>query len=180
MPQPPEPIPGDTLRDYLSGRPVPNRGAEANRQAFLQFLVESKGYPPEALGTDIPLEVAIGGEVYRSHIDVLVRTPGRSIWALAVKCAAGSLGSWEREILAAARLVREDYQIPWSVVTDGRDAVMLDTAQGKVVGRGLGAIPGPRELERRMEKMGLTPYPAERREREKLIFRTYDVMNVNR
>jgi hypothetical protein len=170
----------DSLQDFLSGRPIPNRGAEANRQAVLRHLVEVKGYAPDGLRADVPLQSLIDGQPYVSKIDVLVIEATRGIWALAIKCVAGSLGSWEREALAAARILRPDYQIPLSAVSDGKDAVVLDTTTGRKVGFGLEAIPSRRDLERLLGGITLKPYPPERLEREKLIFRTYDVMNVNR
>jgi hypothetical protein len=97
---------------------------------------------------------------------------------MAIKCAAGSLGSREREILAAARLL-EDYQIPLAVVSDGQNAVVFDTLSGRKVGEGLNALPTKAEALKTLETLKLQPYPEERLERERLIFRTYDVENVN-
>lgn len=170
----------DCLQDYLSGRPVPNRGAEANRQVVLRYLVEAKGYTPEDLRTDVRLQTQIDGQTYASTIDVLVIEATRGIWALAIKCVAGSLGSWEREALAAARILRSDYQIPLCAVSDGKDAVVLDTLTGRKMGAGRESIPNRRDLERLLGETALIPYPPERLEREKLIFRTYDVMNIHR
>jgi hypothetical protein len=97
---------------------------------------------------------------------------------IAIKCAAGSLGSREREILAAARVLGP-YQIPLSVVSDGKDAVVLDTVSGKRIGEGLEAIPSKTELEVKIRSLALQPMTEERRVREELIFRTYDLANVN-
>jgi hypothetical protein len=48
------------------------------------------------------------------------------------------------------------------------------------MGAGRESIPNRRELERLLGATALKPYPPERLEREKLIFRTYDVMNIHR
>jgi pyruvate/2-oxoacid:ferredoxin oxidoreductase alpha subunit len=98
---------------------------------------------------------------------------------MAIKCAAGSLGSREREILAAARIA-DTYQIPFALVTDGKTAVLLDTLSSKKIGEGLDMIPSKQELSAYAKNAALVPLPAERRRREKLIFRSYDSMNVNR
>jgi hypothetical protein len=88
------------------------------------------------------------------------------------------LGSREREVLAAARLL-ENYQIPLAVVSDGRTAVVLDTRTGRKISEGLKTLPNKAQALEKLASLQLLPYPAERLEREKLIFRTYDVENVN-
>jgi hypothetical protein len=98
---------------------------------------------------------------------------------VAFRCAAGSIGSYEREILAAARLL-DDRQIPWAVASDGRDAVVLDTVSGRRVGAGLDAIPGRSELEARLPSIEFKALAQDRRLREQLIFRTYDREAVHR
>jgi len=97
---------------------------------------------------------------------------------MAIKCAAGSLGSREREIVAAARLLK-DYQIPFAVVSDGQTAIVLDTVSGKKTGEGMAAIPSKEAAGRMLDSCQPISLPADRREREKLIFRTYDSDNVN-
>jgi hypothetical protein len=153
-------------------------GAEANRQAVARYLVEIKGYAPAAIIRDAPLAIEVAGEPYRSRIDLLVRVgdPPRSF--MAVKCAAGSLGSREREIVSAARIC-ETHQIPLAVVSDGQNAIVLDTLTGRKLGEGLAAIPDARTAARQIAEMPSVPYPAERREREMRIFRSYDLLNVN-
>jgi len=97
---------------------------------------------------------------------------------MAIRCAAGSLGSREREIVAAARLL-DDYQIPLSVVSDGKTAIVLDTVSGKKTGEGLDSIPAKKKAIEKLEFLELLSFPKDRLEREKLIFRTYDNENVN-
>jgi hypothetical protein len=97
---------------------------------------------------------------------------------MVIKCAAGSLGSREREVLSAARLL-VDYQIPLAVVSDGRTALVFDTLTRKKRGEGMDAIPPRRELVHMARDFTFSPLAPEQRKREKLIFRTYDSMNVN-
>jgi hypothetical protein len=166
----------DTLIDFITGKEVPDVGAEANRQAFERILVARKGFSKADVGVDVPLALEVAGELYNSLVDLVVSVGGRQM--MAVKCAAGSLGSREREILAAARLL-DDHQVPVSVVTDGRDAAVLDTLSGERLGEGIDAVPTKDELTRMSEEQQRVPYPEKRLEREKLIFRTYDIENVN-
>lgn len=165
------------LTDFVTGRAVPNIGAEENRQLLERYLVEHKGYPREDIEVDAPIEMDIAGERYQSSVDLVAGVGGRRL--VAFRCAAGSIGSYEREILAAARLLSE-YQIPWAVASDGRDAVVLETASGRRVGAGLEAIPARAKLEAQLPELEFETLPPDRRQREQLIFRTYDRDGVNR
>lgn len=169
--------PFTTLTDFVTGRLVPNIGAEENRQLLERYLVERKGYAREGIEVDVPIEMVIAGERYRSAVDLVAGVVGRRL--VAFRCAAGSIGTYEREILAAARLLN-DYQIPWAVASDGRDAVVLDTASGRRVVGGLEAIPARAELEANLPALEFKTLPPDRRQREQLIFRTYDRDGVNR
>lgn len=167
----------DTVTDYLTGNPIPAAGAEENRQALLKHLVETMGYSKTDLATDVPIAVTAADEVYESTVDVVVRVDGEAV--LVVKCAAGSLGSREREAVSAARLL-EEVPLPLAVVTDGRTATLLDTATGKSLGEGLDAIPNPEAARNYLTDHPTAPLDDKHRERESLVFRSYDGMNVNR
>ena len=171
--------PYTVITDFVTGEEIPNVGAEENRQAVEHFLVEEKGYLKAEIEIDAEIEMTVAGEIYTSQIDLIVSLNDRNNRLMAIKCAAGSLGSREREILAAARLFDENYQIPFSVVSDGKTAIVLDTVSGKKLGEGMDAIPSKGVARERLRSFVLQPFPKERREREKLIFRTYDSMNVN-
>jgi len=166
----------EEIIDYITGEVVPDIGAEANRQAVERFLVEEKGWHREQIRVDAPFDLTIDGEVYGAALDLLVSCEERKI--MAIKCCAGSLLSREREILAAARLAA-DYQIPCAVVSDGRDALVIDTLTGKHLGEGMAAIPARSEVQSRLAAYRFEPLDAKRVHGEKLIFRSYDSMNVN-
>ena len=167
----------ETVIDFITGREIPDVGSEGNRQQVERILVENKGYAKAEIEVDAPMAVTVQGEVYRSKIDLLVRVNGSPF--LAVKCAAASLGSWEREILAAARL-RGPVQIPLCMVSDGTAVSVLDTLSGKKIGQGWDAIPFRVQAEEQLKTLEPTPFPEDRLNRERLIFRSYDSMNVNR
>jgi hypothetical protein len=73
----------------------------------------------------------------------------------------------------------EDYQIPFAVVSDGKTAILLDTVSGKKTGLGMAAIPSKKKVTSMLELYQPVRLAADRLEREKLIFRTYDIENVN-
>ena len=132
----------------------------------------------EDIQIDVDIEMIVAGEPYRSQVDLVVSIDGSKTRFMAIRCAAGSLGSREREIVAAARLL-DNCQIPFSVVSDGESAIVLDTVTGKKIGEGLDAIPSKKEASYIIKSIEPQPFPTDRREKEKLIFRTYDSANVN-
>ena len=168
--------PHDTILDYITGQKVPNIGAEENRQAVEHYLVEEKQYQKQDIEVDAPIELEIQGELYRSFIDLVVSVEGNRF--MAIKCAAGSLDSWRREIVSASRLIHR-FQLPLSAVSDGKTAIVLDTLSGKKTQEGLHAIPSSGKAKDTIIKNAFRPLPKDRMEREKLIFRSYDMMRVN-
>ncbi len=166
----------DVIVDFITGETVPNLGAEVNRQRIERYLIEAKGYRREDVLVNAPMSVEIDGEVYRSAVDLIVQVENRRL--IAIKCAAGSLGSREREIVSAARLY-ETSPLPLAVVSDGSNATVLDAATGKKRGDGLAAIPSRSEAVILAQTDPLPPMAPDRLARECLIFRSYDAMNVN-
>ena len=162
--------------DFVTGKEIPLVGAEENRQAVERFLVEKKGYLKTDIEVNVKIAFEIDGEPYRSALDLVVSVGG--VRFMAIKCAAGSLGSREREILSAARLL-DDYQIPFSVVSDGQAAHILDTITGKRRGQVLDDVWHREEAVGWLKDFKPVSLPDERAIKERLIFRSYDSMNVN-
>ncbi len=165
------------ISDYITGKAVRNVGPEAVRQDFERFLVDEKGYDRQDIRVDEPLVVQFQGEDYPSSIDLIVCCNGKAF--MAVTCVAGSIGSYEREILAGARLVY-DCQIPLAVSTDARDAVILDTVSGKNAGKGLDAVPSKTEALERIKTMEFIPLDENRKEREMIIYRSFNLEKINK
>ncbi|MDH3882820.1 MAG: type I restriction enzyme HsdR N-terminal domain-containing protein [Desulfobacterales bacterium] len=170
--------PYSMITDFVTGKEIPNVGSEENRQMVERFLVNEKGFLKEDIEVDVDIEMTVAGELYRSQIDLVVSVDGGATLFMAIKCAAASLGSREREILAASRLLSE-HQLPLSVVSDGKTAIVLDTVTGRKLGEGLPAILSKAEARGKLRAFKPSPFPKDKREREKLIFRSYDSMNVN-
>ncbi len=167
----------EQITDYITGQEIDNVGAEASRQIFEKFLVETKGYAKEDIRVDVPLTVQFKGEDYPSAIDLVVCAGDRPV--MAVTCVAGSIGSYEREIIAGARLVY-DAQIPLAVSTDGRDAVVLDTLTGKPRGKGLDAVPSKQAAAKLMDTHENTPLDPAKRPGEMIIYRSFNLEKVNK
>ena len=168
--------PYETILDFVTGKCIPNIGSEENRQSVERFLVTEKGYDKKDIEVDADIEVVVDGRPYRSQVDLVVSLEGKRVTT--IKCVAGSLGSWEREILSVSRLL-DRYQIPISVVSDGKTACVFDTVSGNKIGEGLQAIPSKKAARKILCPSRLHPFPEKRLKREMRIFRSYDMMNVN-
>jgi hypothetical protein len=166
----------DWITDFVSGRRVPNIGAEEHRQAVEEFLVKDRGYPLESIGVDVDLSMDIRGERYSSQLDLVVTVRDRPF--MVIKCAAGSLGSREKEVIAAARVV-DLSPAPYAVVSDGKTAIVYDALSRGKIGEGLSRIPSYAEAKRLAASVPPEEIPETVRERDKIIFRSYDAMNLN-
>jgi len=167
----------DQITDYINGREIDNVGAEASRQIFEKFIVDTKGYDKSEVLVDVPLTVQFKGEDYHSAIDLILLVKDRPF--MAVTCVAGSIGSYEREILAAARLVNDDL-IPFAVTTDARDAIVLDTRTGQIVSKGLKTIPSRQEAEKKLAEIETVQLDPAKRNGEMIIYRSFNLEKVNK
>ncbi len=167
----------ETLTDYVTGREIPNAGPEGNRQLFEKVLVEQKGYAKQDIKVDQEITVFFKGEPYTAALDIVVFVKDTAF--MAARCIAGSLGSYEREILAGARLVF-DYQIPFSVSTDGKDALIRNTRTGELYGEGMDKVPSKEEAAGMLATLSLEPFPENKKEREMIIYRSYNIEKVHR
>ncbi len=167
----------EPITDYITGREIDNVGAETSRQIFEKFLVETKGFSKDEIHVDVPLTVRFKEEDYHSAIDLVVWFKDSPF--MAVTCVAGSIGSYEREILAGARLVH-DHQIPFAVTTDARDAIVIDTLSGRTIGKGLDSVPARAQAETIMNKIIDTPLDPAKRSGEMIIFRSFNLEKINK
>ncbi|MEN8190376.1 MAG: type I restriction enzyme HsdR N-terminal domain-containing protein [Thermodesulfobacteriota bacterium] len=163
-----------TLSDYLTGEELTDTDDERFRQQLAKMMVEEKGYDREQLEPRLFIETLFSSQFVRSTIDITVSCCGKR--ALVLRYGPGSLVSRERSAIAAARVIDKLYQLPLAVVTNGRDAELLDTADGRVLATGMEAIPNSEKIEELLEGLDFRP-PLEdkKRERELRILNAFDV-----
>jgi hypothetical protein len=147
--------------------------AEAVRHIAERMLFGEKGYSKDDVRKNVFFDVELGGETVKSFVDFLVSADNRS--AMVIKCAAGSLSSRERHVVAAARVLG-DLPVPVAVVMDPMSAVVLDSTTGKVTAEGYDAIPSKDRLVAIMEKTEPKPLAPEKREREKRVLLAFDAI----
>ncbi|MGD8541296.1 MAG: type I restriction enzyme HsdR N-terminal domain-containing protein [Desulfobacteraceae bacterium] len=160
------------LTDYLTGETLPDTHDERYRQQLARLLVESKGFLKSDLIPRVPLQVRAGEKSALLRIDLAVRLD--STIAMIVRFGPGSLTTRHRPALAAARLLAP-YQIPVAVVTNGRDADILDGASGKRLGSGLAQIPARAALAARLADRPPLPVPPRRAALESRVLYAYEV-----
>jgi hypothetical protein len=164
------------LVDYITGKTIPNVGTEEIRQRVEQYLVEEKGYNKEDICVDADIEIDIDGSRYVSQLDLVISVENSNV--MVIKCAAGSLESREREVISASRIFASS-PIPYAVASDSKTAVIYDSANGKKVGEGLSEIPSRLEAIGFLKEFKPTAFSDKKLKKEKIIFRSYDSMNVN-
>jgi hypothetical protein len=163
-----------SLRDYLTGEELTDTDDERNRQQLARMMVEEKGYAKGDLEPRRFVETLFSAEFVRSTIELVVSLEGKRF--MIIRYGPGSLVSRERSAIAAARVLEDQYQIPLAVVTNGRDAELLDTATGQVLASGMEAIPDYRQARELLPTLVFRErMEGKKRERELRILNTFDV-----
>jgi len=163
-----------TCADYITGETIVDTDDERCRQDLARLLVEEKGYAKKDLEPRLSIETLYNGQFVASTIDITVREAGKRFMLL--RFAPGSIVTRERSAIAAARVLEPAYRIPLAVVTNGRDAEVLDTGTGKVVGQGLDKIPDKKAAEYLVKSLRFEPFDDEtKKDRERRILNAYDV-----
>ncbi|MDR3631562.1 MAG: type I restriction enzyme HsdR N-terminal domain-containing protein [Desulfocapsaceae bacterium] len=163
-----------TLADYLTGEELTDTDDERLRQTIYRMMVEIKGYDKNELIPRAYIDTLFSRCFVRSTIDLTVTI--QSLSFMIIRYGPGSLVSRERSALAAARVLHREYRIPLAVVTNGREAELLDTATGKILGNGLSSIPDREAASILLPSLAFLPkQEADKLEREKRILNAFDV-----
>jgi len=162
------------LSDYLTGEELTDTDDERIRQDLCRMMIEEKCYRHEELQPRLVIDTFYARCFVRSIIDLTVCIDGKQL--LVLRYGPGSLVSRERAAIAAARVLNPAYIIPLAVVTNGRDAEVLDTSTGKIRGYGLQSIPDRQTVLQWTAEMAVAPPPdARQREKEMRILNAFDV-----
>ena len=160
------------VTDYITGKTLDDTHDERYRQKLARLLVDDLGYRKYELKTRDRIAVTVGGKTGSVMVDIEIVMGDRI--SMIVRYGAGSLTTRHRSTLALARLVAP-YQVPLAVITNGRDADILDVASGKVISSGLGAIPSRAGLIRMAGELAYTPVPEKRAEMESRILYAFEI-----
>jgi hypothetical protein len=162
---------GET-RDYLTGETLADTHDERYRQKIARLLVEEKGFHKQDLTPRVPIDIHVDGKQARVRLDLVVTLDERI--ALLIKYAPGSLTTRHQVALAASRLLAP-YQVPFSVVTNGQEADIINNDTGVVVGQGLDKLFSRRTLETQLRSCEDIPVSQRFHEMAARILYAYEV-----
>jgi hypothetical protein len=163
---------GQALCDYLTGERIEETSYEDCRQALARMLVQERGYPREQLRPKVGIDFLVDGKPYCRVADLVAYAEdGRPL--LVLFFTAGQPGTFDREIVAAARLLPGG-PAPLAAATDTREAVLHETAHGARIGSGLDqALPRWEHLRELASSHPAPVLDESRLERERRILYTY-------
>ena len=153
-----------TLKDYITGEELPDTDDEQLRQELARMMVEEKGFAKSDLEPRLSIKTLFNHIFVHSIIDLTVSVGGTRLFVL--RYGPGSIVTREKPALAAARVLDEAYCIPLAVVTNGRDAELLESRTGKVLAIGMEAIPDREQAKKLLEKFP-PPLPLQGAERDR-------------
>lgn len=160
--------------DYVTSETIVDTDDERYRQKLARFLVEKKGYEKADLEMRLKIETLFAGQFVTSTIDITVNCNNKRF--MIIRYGPGSLVTRERPAIAAARILDPAHQIPLAVVTNGEDAELLETKNGKIMHTGLDNIPGKEQVIKMFNTLDFSSFADEKkRERELRILNTFDV-----
>jgi hypothetical protein len=160
------------LIDFVTGEKIPDTHDERYRQQLARMLVAHKGYLKTQIQPRFELRAAAEDKQAILKIDFVVNLSQRI--CMIIKYGPGSLVTRHRPALAASRLVAP-YQVPIAVVTNGKDADIIEGATGRIISSGLESIPAKAALVQRAEKTDFDPISAKQAEMESRILYAFEV-----
>jgi len=162
------------ITDYLTGQSVLDTLDERIRQNISRLLVETGGYGKKEIESRIALPVTVEGDTETIIVDFAVRIEGKTL--MIIRFGPGSLVSRQRATLAAARLLKNEYMVPYAVITNGDDAHLMDARTGEVLATGMETLLSRQDLLEKTKGIEPVPLPENRREKESRILFTLDVL----
>jgi hypothetical protein len=163
---------GETT-DYITGRMIPDTHDERIRQAVSNLLIEVKGFQKTEVQTRQTLTLTVDQKTGLIPVDFIIRLSDKA--CMIIMYGPGSLVTRQRPTLAAARLM-DDHVIPFSVITNGMDAITMESESGRIIGEGLETIPTREELAKKMKHVVLQRISDDRREKEQRILFAMEVL----
>jgi len=144
------------LQDFLTGKGLPDTDDERVRQGLARLLVEQLGYGKDELEPRLTIDSCFNNNRVQTLIELTARIGGKRLFI--VRYGPGSLVTREKAAVAAARILDPGYRIPLAIVTNGRDAELIETARGKVLAGGMECIPDRQRAEVLLHQYAFEPF----------------------
>ena len=164
------------LTDLITGQTLPDTHDERLIQKISRFLIENKGYFITEILTRKKLSLAIDGKSASVTVHFIIYIDQKPFAVIIY--GPGSIVTRQRPTIAVARLF-DEYIIPFSVITNGLEANMMDSKSGKVIGKNLDSIFSRKEARKLLKDVHPETLTQDRREKEQRILYTMDIMTEN-
>lgn len=156
------------LADHITGEMLPDTLDERIRQGIARVLIDEKGFTRNEIRTRRALNVEIDGKTGTAVADFTIEIDQRP--GMVIVYGPGSVVTRQRPALAVARLLA-DRIIPVAVITNGREAVVMDARSGKTLAEGMAAILSRDELLAAMNSSpDATLSPGQREKEERILY----------
>lgn len=160
------------LVDFITGETIQDTHDERYRQKVARLLVTHKGFLKNEIEPRCELLVSVENKKAIVMVDFKINLFGRI--SMVLKYGPGSLVTRHRPAIAASRLIAP-YQVPFVVVTNGKDADIMAGATGKIISSGLDSIPVRDELIDHIAVTQFNPISSDRAEMESRILYAFEV-----
>jgi hypothetical protein len=160
------------LTDYITGETLKDTHDERYRQKIARRLIDKLGYLKEDIEPRKAVVARADEKKAILKLDLAVTLAGKT--CMVVKYGPGSLVTRRRSVLAISRLIAP-YQVPVAVITNGRDAEVINGTTGQVTAVGLDSIPPKADLESVAACGTFAPISDQQAEMESRILYCYEV-----
>jgi hypothetical protein len=167
-----QPVVYGELTDIVSGTPLADTEDERLRQQIALRLLTECGFSPQQIQCRLRIPICVGEKRAEVPLDFLVSVQG--VPAMMIKYGPGSIVTRHRPALALARLLGPRI-VPVVAVTNGRDADVLESGRGRIIGSGLEAIPTREALERRLGDTPAVPVDSRQAEMAARIVYAFEI-----
>ena len=159
--------------DYITGLNVPDTHDERIIQTLSRFLVEEKYFTKNEISTREKLTLTVDGKTGTVTVNFVIRIDQLAL--AVIMYGPGSIVTRQRPTLAAARLIAP-HIVPISAITNGTDALIMDTVSGQVSGKGMGSLPNREEAIGKLKDFQPVSISEERRDKEKRILFAMEIL----
>jgi hypothetical protein len=160
------------LTDFLTGQTLVDTEDERLRQQIARRLVTVCRFDREQIRSHLCVPVCAGEKNASVPVDFVVSLAGAP--AMMIKYGPGSIVTRHRPALALARLLGPN-MVSVVVVTNGREADVLESSRGRIIGSGLEALLCRADLEQRLIRFPPVPVDARQAEMAARIVYAFEI-----
>jgi hypothetical protein len=159
--------------DYITGDTVPDTHDERILQKIARFLVEEKHFFKTEISAREKLSLTVDEKTGTVTVNFVIRIDGQPF--AVIMYGPGSIVTRQRPAIAVARLIAP-HIVPISVITNGDEALIMDTVSGRVTGKSLDTMPSREEAVLQLKHFQSASMSEERRKKEERILFAMEVL----